>query len=310
VQRLPLQEAKSISPTLARVCVTKTGKSKWIGTPAAYLHGHSPSPLGKRISKGKSSLKIVRIGLALTLLACFVSSSYAIHDPDAYSSHPLNHHAAEQILAVPEVVEDATSPADLAWMLMASALVLFMTAPGLAMFYSGLVRKKNVIGVMMQCLFLMGLMSVIWALWGYSLSFGKGGPFIGNFDHLFLNGLEMKNGELPGGAVPDLVFMIFQGMFFVITPALICGAFAERMKFGAMVLFMIGWGTLVYCPLCHMVWGEGWLFFGGENTLLGGALDLPGERSCISAREFRHWSVPWCWENASVLAPRRCGRII
>ncbi len=214
--------------------------------------------------------------MALTLLACFVYNSYALHEPDASSNHHLNNHSAEQILAVPEVVEDATSPADLAWMLMASALVLFMTAPGLAMFYSGLVRKKNVIGVMMQCLFLMGLMSVIWALWGYSLSFGKGGPFIGNFDHMFLSGLEMKNGELPGGAVPDLVFMIFQGMFFVITPALICGAFAERMKFGAMVLFMIGWGTLVYCPLCHMVWGEGWLFFGGENTLLGGALDFAG----------------------------------
>ncbi|MCH2179932.1 MAG: ammonium transporter [Mariniblastus sp.] len=161
-------------------------------------------------------------------------------------------------------------------MLMASALVLFMTAPGLAMFYSGLVRRKNVIGVMMQCLFLMGLMSIIWALWGYSLSFGSGNLFWGNLDHVFLTGLTMQNGELPGGAVPDLIFMIFQGMFFVITPALICGAFAERMKFGAMVLFMIGWGTLVYCPLCHMVWGEGWLFFGGEGALLGGALDFAG----------------------------------
>ena len=181
-----------------------------------------------------------------------------------------------QITSIPEVVVDATSPADLAWMLMASALVLFMTAPGLAMFYSGLVRRKNVIGVMMQCLFLMGLMSIIWALWGYSLSFGEGNLFVGNLDHVFLNGLTMKNGELPGGAVPDLIFMIFQGMFFVITPALICGAFAERMKFGAMVLFMIGWGTLVYCPLCHMVWGEGWLFFGGEGALLGGALDFAG----------------------------------
>ena len=174
------------------------------------------------------------------------------------------------------VVDEATSPADLTWMLVASAMVLFMTAPGLAMFYSGLVRRKNVIGVMMQCLFLMGLMSVIWVLWGYSLSFGDNGPFIGNLDHAFLNGLTMKDGKLPGGAVPDLIFMIFQGMFFIITPALICGAFAERMKFSAMVIFMVLWGTFVYCPLCHMVWGEGWLYFGGEGALLGGALDFAG----------------------------------
>ena len=211
------------------------------------------------------------IGLILAASILFFSAT-----PVGGFSNELGNEHTEQITSVPEVVNDATNPADLAWMLMASALVLFMTAPGLAMFYSGLVRKKNVIGVMMQCLFLMGLMSVIWALWGYSLSFGKGNLFIGNFSHLFLSGLEMKNGELPGGAVPDLVFMIFQGMFFVITPALICGAFAERMKFGAMVLFMIGWGTLVYCPLCHMVWGEGWLFFGGPGSLLGGALDFAG----------------------------------
>ena len=178
---------------------------------------------------------------------------------------------------IPSVkVDPPTNPADLAWMLISSALVLFMTAPGLAMFYSGLVRKKNVIGVMMQCLFLMGLMSVVWVLWGYSLAFGGDGLWIGNGEHLFLNGLTMVDGSLPGGAIPDLVFMIFQGMFFIITPALICGAFAERMKFEAMVVFMIAWGTVVYCPLCHWVWGEGWLYFGGEGALLGGALDFAG----------------------------------
>ena len=176
-------------------------------------------------------------------------------------------------------VDPPTNPGHLAWMLTSSALVLFMTAPGLAMFYSGLVRKKNVLGVMMQCLFLMGLMSVVWALWGYSLCFGGDGKFIGNFDHLFLNGLTMGTetpGELPGGEVPDLIFMIFQGMFFIITPALICGAFAERMKFSAMALFSVLWGTFVYCPLCHMVWGEGWLFYGSEGSLMGGALDFAG----------------------------------
>lgn len=208
---------------------------------------------------------------SVLLIGLVVPSISQGHEPETAGSNQVSN-----ITDVVGVVEDATSPADLTWMLVASALVLFMTAPGLAMFYSGLVRKKNVIAVMMHCLFLMGLMSVVWALWGYSLAFGEGNAFVGNLDHVFLEGLTMKDGALPGGAVPDLVFMIFQGMFFVITPALICGAFAERMKFSAMVVFMVLWGTLVYCPLCHMVWGEGWLYFGGKDALLGGALDFAG----------------------------------
>ena len=177
---------------------------------------------------------------------------------------------------------EATDGAAVAWMLVSSALVLFMTAPGLAMFYGGLVRRKNVLGVIMQCLFLMGMMSVIWALWGYSLAFGDGGKlndFIGGTDFLLLQGVTMTDGKLPIGAwsagLPDIVFMIFQGMFFIITPALICGAFAERMKFSAMVIFSILWGTIVYCPLCHMVWGGGLLAFGADG-LRGGALDFAG----------------------------------
>ena len=176
--------------------------------------------------------------------------------------------------------EDPTDGAHVTWMLISSALVLFMTAPGLAMFYGGLVRRKNILGVIMQCLFLMGIMSVVWSLWGYSLAFGDGGErfnmYVGGADYLFMNGLTMTDGELPGGALPDIIFMIFQGMFFIITPALICGAFAERMKFSAMVVFSVLWGTLIYCPLCHMVWGEGWLFYGKEGALAGGALDFAG----------------------------------
>ncbi len=179
--------------------------------------------------------------------------------------------------------DEPTDPGDLSWMLVSCALVLFMTAPGLAMFYGGLVRRKNVLGVMMQCLFLMGMMSIIWVLWGYSLAFGTPSDpslarFIGSGEYLGLRGLTMVQGQLPGGAVPDLVFMMFQGMFFIITPALICGAFAERMKFSAMVIFMALWGTLVYCPLCHMVWGKGWLYFDpdSQTALLGGALDFAG----------------------------------
>lgn len=177
-----------------------------------------------------------------------------------------------------------------AWMLTCSALVLFMTAPGLAMFYGGLVRKKNVLGVIMQCLFLMGLMTVIWGLWGYSLSFGGDASdptsghnrYIGNVDYISLRGVartwneELKKAETPmEGAIPRLTHMLFQGMFFVITPALICGAFAERMKFSTMAVFMILWGTLVYCPLCHWVWDGGLLAF-GPNGLAGGSLDFAG----------------------------------
>jgi ammonium transporter, Amt family len=174
-----------------------------------------------------------------------------------------------------------------AWMLVSCALVLMMTAPGLAMFYSGLVRKKNVLSVMMQCIFLMGLMTTIWALYGYSLSFGGISPgannnaYIGNLDFLFMNDVsrswneETKAPETPmQGSIPRLTHMLFQGMFFIITPALICGAFAERMKFTAMVLFSILWGTLIYCPLAHWVWGGGMLAFG--PGLMGGALDFAG----------------------------------
>ena len=174
-----------------------------------------------------------------------------------------------------------------AWMLTSCALVLFMTAPGLALFYSGLVRRKNVLGVMMQCMFLMGLMTVLWALYGYSLAFGGTGAWIGNGDHLLMNGIARTWDEAAGAPVetmhdgnliPESTFMLFQGMFFIITPALICGAFAERMKFSAMVVFLILWGTVVYCPLAHWVWGGGILAFGSDHAIkgVGGALDFAG----------------------------------
>lgn len=204
--------------------------------------------------------------------------------------------SAQDPLTLERVKADADAAAVAghnAWMLTSSALVLFMTAPGLAMFYSGLVRKKNVLGVMMQCIFLMGLMTVIWGVYGYSLAFGGSNKFIGNADHLFMNGVQRqfdkaKNDVITpmcadvgvASPVPVLTHMLFQGMFFIITPALICGAFAERMKFSTMVVFMILWGTLVYCPLCHWVWDGGILGYvkvGAEgNGIAGGALDFAG----------------------------------
>ena len=153
---------------------------------------------------------------------------------------------------------------NIAWMLTSSALVLMMTAPGLALFYGGLVRKKNILSVFMQCLFLMGLMSVVWAVYGYSLAFGGTNPYLGNFDHVLLQGVTADAPGMwpihPGYGIPKLLFMVFQGMFFIITPALICGAFAERMKFSTMCVFMILWATFVYCPIAHWVWADaGWL---------------------------------------------------
>jgi len=177
---------------------------------------------------------------------------------------------------------------DNAWMLTSSALVLMMTGPGLALFYSGLVRKKNVLSVMMQCIFLMGLMSVVWSLWGYSLAFGEGGPWIGNRDYLFMKGVQAEwidgKAHIPNHTlfgIPMLTHMLFQGMFFIITPALICGAFAERMKFSTMVVFSVLWGTLVYCPLAHWVWGGGILAYNTPSAQLypwtmNGALDFAG----------------------------------
>lgn len=180
----------------------------------------------------------------------------------------------QDTLPDPETAVVELDPAATAWVMTSSALVLMMTLPGLALFYGGLVRKKNILSVMMQCTFLAGLMSVVWAVYGYSLAFGGEGGFIGNFDHLFLKGVipVMADGvavtPMRADGLPVSVFMVFQMMFFIITPALICGAFAERMKFSAMCVFMVLWGTLVYCPVAHWVWGDGgWLLTGEFEAL-------------------------------------------
>ena len=168
---------------------------------------------------------------------------------------------------------------DTAWMLVSSALVLMMTCPGLALFYGGLVRKKNIISVLMQCVFLVALMSVVWALWGYSFAFGGDSPYYGSFtEHFALNGVipHVAGGEIVTplrGTIPTALFMMFQGTFFIITPALICGAFAERMKFSTMSVFSVLWGTFVYCPMCHWVWADdGWLLADGVIDFAGGTV--------------------------------------
>jgi len=170
---------------------------------------------------------------------------------------------------------DAKSSADNAWMLTSSALVLMMTGPGLALFYGGLVRKKNVLSTMMQSFILMAIVTVIWAICGYSLCFGEGNSFIGGLNHLFLRGVSLTPNAAYSTTIPEQTFMVYQLMFAIITPALITGAFAERMKFSAMVVFMVLWTFVIYDPMAHMVWGKGGLL----NAALGGrfpTLDFAG----------------------------------
>ncbi|MGD0941223.1 MAG: ammonium transporter [Terracidiphilus sp.] len=148
---------------------------------------------------------------------------------------------------------------DNAWMLTSAALVLLMTGPGLALFYGGLVRKKNILGTMMQSFAMMGLVTIIWAVVGYSLAFGHGSAYIGGFEHLFLRGVSLTPNPDYAATIPEQTFMVYQLMFAIITPALITGAFAERMKFSAMAIFLSLWSIFVYCPMAHMVWGVGGL---------------------------------------------------
>ncbi|MED6342479.1 MAG: ammonium transporter [Pseudomonadota bacterium] len=164
------------------------------------------------------------------------------------------------------------SGADTAWIMTATALVLFMTIPGLSLFYGGLVRSKNVLSVLMQCFAVTCLMSILWMLVGYSLAFGDGGAanaYIGGLDNLLLGGIVEST---VSGSIPESVFALFQMTFAVITPALIVGGFAERMRFSAVVLFSAAWLILVYAPICHWVWGGGWLSDLGVMDFAGGTV--------------------------------------
>jgi len=182
---------------------------------------------------------------------------------------------AQRIAALEQQTAQAQSSADNSWMLTSSALVLMMTGPGLALFYGGLVRKKNVLSTMLQSFAMMAVISVLWAICGYSLAFGSGNSFIGGIHNFFLHGVGLQPDAAYSATIPQQTYMIYQLMFAIITPALITGAFAERMKFSAMLLFMILWSLIVYAPMAHMVWGKGGLL----NAALGGyfpTLDFAG----------------------------------
>ena len=171
-----------------------------------------------------------------------------------------------RLTAVEAAAKSAQSAGDNAWMLVSAALVLMMTGPGLALFYGGLVRRKNVLSTMMQSFILMAVVTVMWAVVGYSLAFGGSGPFLGDLRFAFLHNVGSAPNPDYAGTIPQQTFMVYQLMFAIITPALISGAFAERMKFSAMLLFMVLWGLVVYFPMAHMVWGKG----GFLNAALGG----------------------------------------
>ncbi len=207
----------------------------------------------------KRPLRGVCVLAFLLALSCSAAAQTAASGPDA---------AGDRLAKMEAALRAAQSAGDNAWLLVSCALVLMMTGPGLALFYGGLVRTKNVLSTMMQSFFLMGLVTVLWALVGYSLAFSEGNAFIGGLHYAFLHGVGLAPNADYAATVPHQTYMMFQLMFAIITPALITGAFAERIKFSAMVLFMILWSLAVYFPMAHMVWGKGGLL----NASLGGKI--------------------------------------
>ena len=174
------------------------------------------------------------------------------------------------LLPVSAVAEESQlNGADTAWILTSTALVLFMTLPGLALFYGGLVRVKNVLSVLMQCFAIAGLVTILWVTIGYSLAFGEGNAFIGDFSRVFMSGITR---DTLSGTIPESLFALFQMTFAIITPALIVGGFAERMRFSSMLLFSALWLLLVYVPITHWVWGGGWLGEMGLYDFAGGTV--------------------------------------
>lgn len=208
----------------------------------------------------------------LRLLLIFVTIAATSFTVLAQQADP---ETAKRLAQLELAASTAQSGADNAWMLISAALVLMMTGPGLALFYGGLVRKKNVLATMAQSFVLMAVVTVLWAVYGYSIAFSEGTPFFGNLSHLFLHGVGLAPNSDYAPTIPQQTFMLFQLMFAIITPALITGAFAERMKFSAMLAFTCLWTTVIYFPLAHIVWGKG----GFLNAALGGripALDFAG----------------------------------
>ena len=220
--------------------------------------------------------------------------------------------------ALAQGAEPTVNPANTAWILTATALVLFMTIPGLSLFYAGLVRRKNVLSVLMHCFMIMAVMSVLWLVCGYSLAFGEASPYWGGLAKVFAGEVDASSTVgASGEAIPEYLFMAFQMTFFIITPALMVGAFVERMKFSAMVLFTTLWAILVYAPVCHWVWGgngfmgeAGW----GTKDLAGGIVVhitagigalvvciMVGPRKGYRTAQFQPHNLPMCVMGTGML---------
>jgi len=217
------------------------------------------------------------VRVVVLLAACFAAGVATAQPPGQANAATADRLAAleKSSAAQAAAIAAAQSAGDNAWMLASSALVLLMSGPGLALFYGGLVRRKNVLGTMMQTFAMMAVITVLWGLVTYSLAFGEGSAFIGGLHNVFLRGVGLEPDPKYAATIPLQTYMIFQLMFAIITPALITGAFAERMKFSAMLVFMVLWAILVYSPMAHMVWGKGGLL----NASLGGhfpCLDFAG----------------------------------
>ncbi len=216
----------------------------------------------------------VKVLVAFLLMVC-CASGFALGQMPATGQ-------TDRVAALEKQAEDnaaaiaaAQTAGDNAWMLTSAALVLMMSGPGLALFYGGLVRKKNILGTMMQTFAMMAVITVLWALLTYSLAFGDGGSFLGGLHNVFLHGVGLQPDKDYAATIPLQTFMVYQLMFAIITPALITGAFAERMKFSAMLVFLVLWAIFIYSPMAHMVWGKHGLL----NATLGGrfpTLDFAG----------------------------------
>ena len=218
--------------------------------------------------------------------------------------------------ALAQGAEVAVNPANTAWILTATALVLFMTIPGLSLFYAGLVRRKNVLSVLMHCFMIMAVMSVLWLVCGYSLAFGEASPYWGGLAKVFAGEVDASSTVgASGEAIPEYLFMAFQMTFFIITPALMVGAFVERMKFSAMVLFTSLWAILVYAPVCHWVWGgNGFMLEWGTKDLAGGIVVhitagigalvvciMVGPRKGYRTAQFQPHNLPMCVMGTGML---------
>ena len=212
-------------------------------------------------------MSTIRIGIALVSFLSCVPALLGAQTASAPATQA-------DVKALQDAISAARMNADNAWMLVSAALVLLMTGPGLALFYGGLVRRKNILGTMMQSFAMMGLITILWAVLGYSLAFAHGNSFIGGFDHVFLRGVSLAPNPDYAATIPEQTYMVYQLMFAIITPALITGAFAERMKFSAMAVFLSLWSLIVYSPMAHMVWGVGGLLNANGGSIP--SLDFAG----------------------------------